>query len=340
MPSRRCCRRKGASVLPAGRSSATFTARTLSASPVTRTQTAGLPNEARSGMRAWLARIRWCRCGWSSTPNTARCQAISPSCATAASISALRIDFSVGPSKRRPHSSFLDKALSGVVDRAPFAAARRVDVEGAAGRLSCRERSRQGHLILHRQGVVGKQQLGAIDPVEQEQAPEEVGLAMPQMSGDDPGRVYQPPPTEMLAVEGALGGHQLSVELGERQPRGQNRVLDVVEPIISAGDLASRGCPAFGPGIWRVDADVDDFGQLDTPFTNDPEALMVPVRVRDQVDGDHDPERAGEFERLEIAAERDPFAMLAQSFFIDRLEADEHVLEPELSPQTEHLLVA
>src|SRR6516164_362762 len=32
--------------------------------------------------------------------------------------------------------------------------------------------------------------------------------------------------------------------------------------------------------------------------------------------------------------------MLAQTLFVDRLEADEHVFEAELSPEAEHLLVA
>src|SRR5262249_55468947 len=63
-------------------------------------------------------------------------------------------------------------------------------------------------------------------------------------------------------------------------------------------------------------------------------------RIGDQVDRDHDPERAGEFEGLEIAAQRDPFAMLAQTLFVNRLEADEHVFEAEFPPETEHLLVA
>src|SRR5215468_12243919 len=144
----------------------------------------------------------------------------------------------------------------------------------------------------------------------------------------------------MLAVERALRGYQLVIELGQRQPRRQYRVLNVVEPIVAAGDPASLGRPALGPWIWRVDADVDDFRLLDTPFANDTEAFVVPVRIGDQVDRDHDPERAGKFERLEIAAERDPFAMLAQTLFVNRFEANEHVFEAEFFPEAEHLLVA
>src|SRR6516162_5463249 len=96
-------------------------------------------------------------------------------------------------------------------------------------------------------------------------------------------------------------------------------MLNVVEPIVAAGDQASFIRPSFDPRIGGVDADVDHFGLLDTPFANDAEALTVPVRIGDQVDRYHDPERAGEFERL---------------------EADEHVFETELSPEAEHLLVA
>src|SRR6516164_9488308 len=117
-------------------------------------------------------------------------------------------------------------------------------------------------------------------------------------------------------------------------------MLNVIEPIVAARDPASFGRPAFGPGIGRIDTDVDYFGQLDTPFAHDAEAFVVPIRVGDQVDRDHDPERAGKFERLEIAAERHPLAVLAQSFFVDRLEADEYVFETKLSPETEHLVVA
>src|SRR5206468_3025769 len=72
----------------------------------------------------------------------------------------------------------------------------------------------------------------------------------------------------------------------------------------------------------------------------DGEALVVPIRIGDQVDRNHHAERACEFEGLEIAAERDPFAMLAQSLFVDRLEADEDVFETDLFPEAKHFLVA
>src|ERR1700730_1469465 len=163
---------------------------------------------------------------------------------------------------------------------------------------------------------------------------------MHQMPGDDPRRVDDPPPAEVLPVERALGLNQLFVEFGERQPCRQHRMLNVVEPVVTAGDPAALGHPTFPPRIWRVDADVYDFLQLDTPFADNAETLVVPVRIGNQVDCDHDPERAGEFERLEIAAERNPLAVLAQSFFIDRLEADEHVFEAELFPEAKYFFVA
>src|SRR6516165_5030855 len=116
--------------------------------------------------------------------------------------------------RRRPHPGLFDEALGGGVDRAPFAAPRRVDIERPAVRSSGRGRVRQRYLIGHRQSVVGEQQFRAINPVEQKQTPGEIGLAAHQMPGDDPYRVEHPPPAEMLAIEGTLSGHQLLIELG------------------------------------------------------------------------------------------------------------------------------
>src|SRR4029077_17152913 len=99
-----------------------------------------------------------------------------------------------------------------------------------------------------------------------------------QMPGDDPRGVERSSPAEMLAIEGTLGGYQLVIEVGEGQPSRQHRMLDVVEPIIAAGDPASLGRPALGPRIGRVDADVDNFGLLETPFADDAEGLGVPAR--------------------------------------------------------------
>src|SRR5258705_4993347 len=231
--------------------------------------------------------------------------------------------------------------LGRTVDRAALAATWRGDVEGVAvERLLGRGRLRQGYLIGRGQSVVGEQELRPEDAVEEEETPHKIGLAAAQLFGDDPRGVHDPSPAEVLAIEGALRGHQLVIELGQRQPCRQHRMLNIVQPVVAAGDPATLGHPAFGTGIGCVDADIYDFGQLDTPFSDNAEALMVPIRVGNQVDRDHDPQRAGVFERLEIAAERNSLAMLAQSFFVDRLEADKHVFEAELFPMAKYILVA
>src|SRR5260221_14037590 len=53
-----------------------------------------------------------------------------------------------------------------------------------------------------------------------------------------------------------------------------------------------------------------------------------------------DPQRAGEFERLEIASERHALPVFLQPVFVERLQPEEHVGDPELSPEAEYLLVA
>src|SRR5437868_4083308 len=67
---------------------------------------------------------------------------------------------------------------------------------------------------------------------------------------------------------------------------------------------------------------------------------MVPIGIGDQVDCNMHVERAGEFERLEIAAERHALAVLLQAILVDRLEAEKHVGDAELLPEAEHLLMA
>ncbi len=50
-------------------------------------------------------------------------------------------------------------------------------------------------------------------------------------------------------------------------------------------------------------------------------------------------ERAGELKGLEIAPERNAFAVLAQTFLVDCLDAEEHEFDAELFPEREHLFV-
>src|SRR5260370_31826697 len=144
----------------------------------------------------------------------------------------------------------------------------------------------------------------------------------------------------MSAVDRPLRRHQFAVELGERQASRQYRMLDIEQAVVAGLQPAAVGNPTLGPGVGGVDADIDDGGHLQAPFAHDPEALMVPIRVGDQVDRDIDAERAGEFDCLEIAAERDAFAVFPKPLFVNRLEAEKHGLEPEPLPKAEHFLVA
>jgi hypothetical protein len=116
-------------------------------------------------------------------------------------------------------------------------------------------------------------------------------------------------------------------------------VLDVEEAIVAGLEPAAVGQPALRSRIGRVDADVDDVGELQAPLAHDPEALMVPIRISDQVDRDIDAERAGELHRLEIAVERHALTEFAQPLFVDRLEAEKHRLEADALPQAEYLSV-
>src|SRR5262249_38725622 len=86
--------------------------------------------------------------------------------------------------------------------------------------------------------------------------------------------------------------------------------------------------------------DVHHLGDLAAPLAHQAEALAVPARVGDDVDGDVDVDRARELERLEVPGEAHPLAELAQALLVDRLDAEEHDLEAGLGPELEDLLVA
>src|SRR5262249_49908753 len=176
--------------------------------------------------------------------------------------------------------------------------------------------------------------------IEAEQASHKIGLAAQQQAGDEPGGVPELAPVQMPAVDRQLGGDQFVVELGERQARRQHRVLDDEQAIIAGLQPAPVGDPALGPRIGSVDADIDDIRHIETPIANDLEALMVPIRVGDQVYRDVDAERAGKFDGFEIAAERDAFAEFPKPLLVDRFETEKHRDEAEPLPQAERFFVA
>src|SRR5882757_7336991 len=70
-----------------------------------------------------------------------------------------------------------------------------------------------------------------------------------------------------------------------RQLCRQDRMLNVIKPVVAAHHSPTLVNPALGPGIGRVDADVHDFGQIEAPFADDAEALTVPFGVGDRPSG-------------------------------------------------------
>src|ERR1700730_1611235 len=97
--------------------------------------------------------------------------------------------------------------------------------------------------------------------------------------------------------------------------------------------------PGLSARIGRVDADIHDLGHIHAPVAHDAEALLIPIRIGDDVDGDADAERTGELKRLEILAERNALAKFLQAVFVNGLDAEKELGEPELLPELKNFLV-
>src|SRR5437773_11632620 len=98
-------------------------------------------------------------------------------------------------------------------------------------------------------------------------------------------------------------------------------MLNVEEPVVPRLDLARFGAPALRSRIRRIDTEIHDLGNVQTPLADERKARAVPVGVRDEVDRHLDVEGSGKLQRLEILAEGDALAVLLQAFFVDRLNA-------------------
>src|SRR5262249_2209237 len=92
------------------------------------------------------------------------------------------------------------------------------------------------------------------------------------------------------------------------------------------------GEPGLGARIGRVDAQVHHLRHVQAPVTHDTKPLLVPVRLRDDVDRHSDLERASELQRLEIASKRNAFAKLSQAIPCNCCEAEKGLSEAELLP--------
>ena len=104
----------------------------------------------------------------------------------------------------------------------------------------------------------------------------EICLSTKQVSHNDSCALPQRRPAQMFVGEHALRIDELLVKLREWQLRRQYCVLEVKQGVISRSETARFSVPRFGARIRRVDADVDDLGNFQTPIAYDFEAFAVP----------------------------------------------------------------
>src|SRR5689334_20354887 len=136
----------------------------------------------------------------------------------------------------------------------------------------------------------------------------------------------------MFRIDRPLYSDKLLVELGQGQPGWQHRMLDVEQAVVARPQPALLDQPAFGSGIWGIDADIDNFRLFETPFAQHTKPLAVPIGIDDQVDRQVDAERAGKFQRFEVAPERYALSIFLQALVVDCLEPEKHVGDAERLP--------
>src|SRR4029077_6997232 len=117
-------------------------------------------------------------------------------------------------------------------------------------------------------------------------------------------------------------------------------MLDVKQPVIARRYPARFGTPTLGTRVRRVDADIDDLRDLLAKLTDHSKTVPIPGGVGNQIDGHGHPQRAGKLERIEVLAKSYPLAKLFQAFLVNGLDTQKHVLEPNIPPELENLLVA
>src|SRR5690242_1934381 len=85
---------------------------------------------------------------------------------------------------------------------------------------------------------------------------------------------------------------------------------------------------------------MDDLGHGQRPLADNREAPLVPVGIRDDVDGHREAELARDLQRLEVLARRDALAVQLERVLVQCFETEEHVVQPEPLPILEHLAIA
>src|SRR6516162_7685166 len=144
---------------------------------------------------------------------------------------------------------------------------------------------REIDFVFYRLLVIGKLQVRAINAVKFPNHSHEICLSTKQVSHNDSCALPQRFPSQVFAGEYPLSLDEFLVKLWEWQFRWQYCVLDIKEPIIARGETARFSVPRLCARIRRVDADVDDFGNLQTPIAHDFKAFAVPRRIGNNVYG-------------------------------------------------------
>src|SRR3981081_472317 len=67
---------------------------------------------------------------------------------------------------------------------------------------------------------------------------------------------------------------------------------------------------------------------------------MIPGRVCDKVNCERYSERSGKLQGFEILRERNALPKLFETLFVDRLDPKKHVLQSNIAPKLENLLVS
>src|SRR5271165_480717 len=117
-------------------------------------------------------------------------------------------------------------------------------------------------------------------------------------------------------------------------------MLNIKKPVVTSGQSSRFRSPAFGAGVRRVHADIDDLGNLHAPLADNPETLTIPRRIRDDIYRDRDSEGASKLERFEILGKGNSLPEALKTFLVDSLNAQEHIFEPQLPPELENLFVS
>ena len=194
-------------------------------------------------------------------------------------------------------------------------------------------------MVGHGPVVVRELQVRVVHAIELPEHAHEIGLSVEQMRGGNFSCAFQRGPAQMFRVEDPLGRHQLFIEVVQRQARGQDGMLNIEEPIVAGLKRSGFGMPCLGAGIGRIDADIDDLGNLETPSAHRLKACPITVGVRDDVDRDGDSQGSGKLQGLEVRPHAQAFPVSDQAFVVDCFDTEKHVPHPEIAPEPKHVLV-